>query len=48
MSCPLSISESAAASFIILERSNDHAGCGRDSKFNPLVLGEIQAADDTR
>jgi hypothetical protein len=29
-----------------LERSNDHAGCGRDSKFNPLVLGEIQAADD--
>jgi hypothetical protein len=31
-----------------LERSNDHAGCGRDSKFNPLVLGEIQAADDTQ
>jgi hypothetical protein len=29
-----------------LERSNDHAGCGRGSKFNPLILGEIQAADD--
>jgi hypothetical protein len=33
-------------SFAISGRSNDHAGCGPDSKFKPLVLGEIQAADD--
>jgi hypothetical protein len=30
-----------------LERSNDYADCGRDTKFNPLVLDEIHAADDT-
>jgi hypothetical protein len=29
-----------------LQRSNDNAACGHDSKFKPLVLGEIQAADD--
>jgi hypothetical protein len=34
-------------SFAISGRSNDHADCGPDSKFKPLVLGEIQAADDT-
>jgi hypothetical protein len=31
-----------------LQPSNDYAGYGRDSKFNPLVLGEIQAADDNQ
>jgi hypothetical protein len=31
-----------------LQRSNDNAACGHDSKFKPLVLGEIQAADDRR
>jgi len=31
-------------SFIVLEDSNDHAG----RKFNPLVLDEIHAADDSR
>ena len=31
-----------------MERSNDYADCGRDTKFNPLVLDEIHAADDTR
>jgi hypothetical protein len=30
-----------------LQRSNDNAACGHDSKFKPLVLGEIQAADDS-
>jgi hypothetical protein len=34
-------------SFIILERSNNQAGCGRDTKFKPLILGEIHAADDS-
>jgi len=34
-------------SFIVLDDSNDYADCGRDTKFNPLVLDEIQAADDT-
>jgi hypothetical protein len=29
-----------------LQRSHDNAACGHDSKFKPLVLGEIQAADD--
>jgi hypothetical protein len=29
-----------------LDDSNDDAGCRLDSKFKPLVLGEIQAADD--
>jgi hypothetical protein len=29
-----------------LDDSNDYAD-GRDTKFNPLVLDEIQAADDT-
>jgi hypothetical protein len=32
----------------MLERSNNQAGGGRDTKFKPLVLGEIHAADDTR
>jgi hypothetical protein len=31
-----------------LQRSNDNAACGHDSKFKPLVLGEIQAADDNQ
>jgi hypothetical protein len=31
----------------MLERSNNQAGGGRDTKFKPLVLGEIHAADDT-
>jgi hypothetical protein len=35
-------------SFAISGRSNDHAGCGPDGKFKPMVLGEIQAADDSR
>jgi len=30
-----------------LKDSNDYAGCSRHTKFKPLVLGEIQAADDT-
>jgi len=29
-----------------LEDSNDYAGCSRDTKFKPLVLDEIHAADD--
>jgi hypothetical protein len=29
-----------------LQRSNDNAACGHDSKFKPLILGENQAADD--
>jgi hypothetical protein len=35
-------------SFIVLEHSNDYAGCNRGTKFKPLALGEIQAADDTQ
>jgi hypothetical protein len=31
-----------------LQRSNDNAACGHHSKFKPLGLGEIQAADDTQ
>jgi hypothetical protein len=34
-------------SFIVLDDSNDDAGCSNDRKFKPLVLGEIHAADDT-
>jgi hypothetical protein len=30
-----------------LERSIDRAGRGRDRKFKPVVLGEIQAAGET-
>jgi hypothetical protein len=40
------MSECAAAFLDILERSIARAGRDRDSKFNPLVLGEIQAVDD--
>jgi hypothetical protein len=40
------MSERAAALLTILGRSIDRAGCGRDCKFKPLVLGEIQAAGD--
>jgi len=35
-------------SFIILGCSNNYAGYGRDTKFKPLILGEIHAADDKR
>jgi hypothetical protein len=31
-----------------LQRSNDNAACGHDSKFKPLILGENQAADDSK
>jgi hypothetical protein len=42
------MSERAAALLHhFLGRSIDRAGCGRDRKFKPLVLGEIQAAGDT-
>src|SRR5271168_5166069 len=34
-------------SFTVLERSIDRAGRGRGRKFEPLVLGEIQAGGDT-
>jgi DDE family transposase len=34
-------------SFIVLQRSNDDADCGHLSKFKPLALGEIHAADDS-
>jgi hypothetical protein len=47
MFCPLSNPNELPRSLIILQRSNDNAACGHDSKFKPLVLGEIQAADDT-
>jgi len=30
-----------------LKDSNDYAGCSRDIKFNPMVLDEIHAADDS-
>jgi len=41
------MSERAAALLHhLLGRSIDRAGCGRDRKFKPLVLGEIQAAGD--
>jgi hypothetical protein len=30
-----------------LEDSNDRASCSRDTKFKPMVLREIQAADDS-
>jgi hypothetical protein len=41
------MSERAAALLHhFLGRSIDRAGCGRDRKFKPLVLGEIQAAGD--
>jgi hypothetical protein len=47
MPCPVSMSERAAALLHhFLGRSIDRAGCGRDRKFKPLVLGEIQAAGD--
>src|SRR6266403_4156702 len=43
----VSMSERAAALLHhLLGRSIDRAGCGRDRKFKPLVLGEIQAAGD--
>jgi hypothetical protein len=43
------MSERAAALLHhLLGRSIDRAGCGRDRKFKPLVLGEIQAAGDIR
>ena len=29
-----------------MQRSIDRASCRRDTKFNPLVLGEIHAGDD--
>jgi hypothetical protein len=35
-------------SFIVLQRSNDYTDCSRDTKFKPLVLGEIHAANDIR
>jgi hypothetical protein len=48
MACPLSISEGAAALPSSSWRiQTTTPGCSRDTKFNPLVLGEIQAADDT-
>jgi hypothetical protein len=41
------MSERAAALLHhFLRRSIDRAGRGRDRKFKPLVLGEIQAAGD--
>jgi hypothetical protein len=50
MSCPVRSRylNEPQRSFIILERSNDYADCGRDTKFNPMVLDEIHAADDNR
>ena len=42
------MSERAAALLHhFLGRSIDRAGCGRDRKFKPLVLGEILAAGDS-
>jgi hypothetical protein len=38
----------APLSLIILQRSNDNAGCGHDSKLKRLILGEIHAGGDIR
>jgi transposase len=42
-----SIPPSQHSPFIVLEDSNDRASCSRDTKFTPMILREIQAADDS-